>query len=486
MLGGDNFDGLRGPAVFISNHTSHLDAQVVQRSLPRRYRRRVAMAAAADRFFVKGRKGITKSPAWNSLAYNMFPIKRGGGRGALEYAEWLLSRGWSVVIFPEGGRSSGGKLARLRVGPAILAISQQVPVVPMYLEGLAAIRPKGSRAMQPGPVTVKIGAPLYFDAAHRSRRRHPRDAQGAHRAARRGAPPGPDRRGPHADAQSGLIPERCSSSSRSSATATPSSSFVSVTIVAAAFTAVRRLAHRDTAPGDPEHLEVVVGVAERHHVGRRDAEIAARDLERGALVGARRGERQHPLARARDGLHEPDRGVPLGRQLGFHQVAHRSSLEQHHPRLLIAGTVRQRGRLAEPGRERVGLAVHLHDHVVVERRPGDATVGVADLEQRRDERGGEPQVEEVLAVAQPSDLRAGARDDGAVDVVTVGVELARRLLRQLVPPGGGDDHAHPRPARRGDRGAVARADVLVRPEQRAVEIDGQTAELHARQNLANR
>ena len=165
VLGRENFDGLRGPAVFISNHTSHLDAQVVQQSLPRRYRSRVAMAAAADRFFVKGRKGITKSPAWNSLAYNMFPIKRGGGRGALEHAEWLLSRGWSIVIFPEGGRSSGGKLARLRVGPAILAISQQVPVVPMYLEGLAAIRPKGSRAMQPGPVTVKIGAPLYFDTA---------------------------------------------------------------------------------------------------------------------------------------------------------------------------------------------------------------------------------------------------------------------------------------------------------------------------------
>ena len=61
------------------------------------------------------------------------------------------------MIFPEGGRSTGGKFARFRVGPALLAIERQVPVVPIYLDGLAAIRPKGSKAMQPGPVTVRIG-----------------------------------------------------------------------------------------------------------------------------------------------------------------------------------------------------------------------------------------------------------------------------------------------------------------------------------------
>jgi 1-acyl-sn-glycerol-3-phosphate acyltransferase len=165
VLGSENLDELRGPAIFIANHSSHLDGPVVYCSLPRRYRSRVAIGAAADRFFVKDRKGITKKASWNSLAYNMFPIQRGGGRAALEYAEWLIDRGWSIVIFPEGGRSTGGKFARFRVGPAIVAINKRVPVVPIYVEGVGAIRPKGSRTMQPGPVTTRISAPLFFDAA---------------------------------------------------------------------------------------------------------------------------------------------------------------------------------------------------------------------------------------------------------------------------------------------------------------------------------
>ncbi|MPY95294.1 MAG: GYD domain-containing protein [Acidimicrobiia bacterium] len=161
--GREHLEGLRGPAVFIANHSSHLDAAALYSALPSRYQARVAFGSAADRWFLKGRKGITKQGWWNSLVYNTYPIKRGGGRASLDYADWLVAKGWSMVIFPEGTRSSNGRMARFRVGPALLALGHQIPVVPLYMEGLSAIRPKGTKALVAGPVTVRIGAPLRFD-----------------------------------------------------------------------------------------------------------------------------------------------------------------------------------------------------------------------------------------------------------------------------------------------------------------------------------
>jgi 1-acyl-sn-glycerol-3-phosphate acyltransferase len=162
VVGKENFERLQGPAIFIGNHASYLDGPAINRSLPRAYRRRVAVGAAADRFYVKGRRELTKQGWWQSLAYNMFPISRGGGAAALDHARWLLDRGWSLVIFPEGKRSSNGALARFRVGPALLAIEKSVPVVPLYVEGSGAIRPKGSTTNQPGPVTTLVGEPIAF------------------------------------------------------------------------------------------------------------------------------------------------------------------------------------------------------------------------------------------------------------------------------------------------------------------------------------
>jgi 1-acyl-sn-glycerol-3-phosphate acyltransferase len=162
VLGAENFERLRGPAIFIGNHASYLDGPAIISALPRTFQRRVAVGAAADRFYVKGRRELTKQGWWQSLAYNMFPISRGGGKAALDHARWLLDRGWSLLIFPEGKRSSNGSLARFRVGPSLLAIEKHVPVVPLYVEGSGAIRPKGSTTNRQGPVTTVVGVPIEF------------------------------------------------------------------------------------------------------------------------------------------------------------------------------------------------------------------------------------------------------------------------------------------------------------------------------------
>ena len=164
VIGRHNFDSVQGPALFVANHSSFMDGSALYGALPNRYRGKVAWPAAADRFFIKGRKQLNRQGWWYSLIYNSFPLVRGGGSGALDYTDWLIKKGWSIVIFPEGARTSAGKLARFRMGPAILASRHGLPVVPMFMEGLSAIRPKGSREMTAGPVTVRVGEPLRFTA----------------------------------------------------------------------------------------------------------------------------------------------------------------------------------------------------------------------------------------------------------------------------------------------------------------------------------
>jgi 1-acyl-sn-glycerol-3-phosphate acyltransferase len=162
VQGRERLDGLANPVIFIGNHASHMDALVLFMSLPERFRRRVAFGGAADRWFLKGRKGIRKQPWYASLTMNSFPIQRGGGRAALRYAEWLLERRWSLVIFPEGTRSTTGKLANFRHGVSILALARDIPVVPIYMDGLRELRPKGSQDIKVGPVRVRIGEPIRF------------------------------------------------------------------------------------------------------------------------------------------------------------------------------------------------------------------------------------------------------------------------------------------------------------------------------------
>jgi len=162
LRGTENVAELSGPAIFIGNHTSHMDSMVMLYSMPRHYRTRVFFGSAADRWYLKGRKGIKKQGWWNSML-GSFPVHRSGGSATLDYPKWLIDKGFSIAIFPEGTRSGSGKLGKFRHGVSILALAKDVPVVPMYFAGLAAIRPKGSQELRPAPAITMLGRPVRFE-----------------------------------------------------------------------------------------------------------------------------------------------------------------------------------------------------------------------------------------------------------------------------------------------------------------------------------
>jgi 1-acyl-sn-glycerol-3-phosphate acyltransferase len=158
--GSGNLDGLRGPIIVMPNHSSHMDTPVALSMLPERIRANTYVGAAADKFYRPG-----KRTWWFSLFYGTFPIHRGAGSATLEYASNLLDAGKSVLLFPEGTRSVDGAMARFHHGVSLLAIKHSVPVLPIYMEGLRNVMPKGQREPRPASVRVRIGAAVSLTAA---------------------------------------------------------------------------------------------------------------------------------------------------------------------------------------------------------------------------------------------------------------------------------------------------------------------------------
>jgi 1-acyl-sn-glycerol-3-phosphate acyltransferase len=151
-------DELRGPVVFVANHSSHLDTPLILGSLPSRFANRVAVGAAADYFFDARWRAIT-----TALLFNAFPVERYRSRRLRSLAAQLVDEGWSLLIYPEGTRSEDGWMNPFRVGAAYLCVARGVPAVPVAIRGSYAAMPRG--AGWPGRgrprITVRYGRPLH-------------------------------------------------------------------------------------------------------------------------------------------------------------------------------------------------------------------------------------------------------------------------------------------------------------------------------------
>ncbi len=157
--GKENLKGLRGPVLFATNHQSHMDTPVVLAALPVSWRRRTAVAAAADFWFAGGR---VKRLLATSL-FNAFPFSRTDSiRPTLEHCCWLLDRGWSVLIYPEGTRSETGQMAPFKSGLGLMAVELGVPVVPIHIRGTYEVLAKGQTIPRRRCIHVRVGKALQF------------------------------------------------------------------------------------------------------------------------------------------------------------------------------------------------------------------------------------------------------------------------------------------------------------------------------------
>lgn len=149
-----------GPAILVANHNSHLDTLVLMTLFPMSMLRNIRPVAAADYFLSSGIK------AWFSKTImRIIPIRRRKSEGAqddpLAPISEALKNQQIVIFFPEGTRGEAERMTQFKSGIARLAERHpEIPVVPIFLNGLGKALPKGEGILVPFFCDVFIGEPV--------------------------------------------------------------------------------------------------------------------------------------------------------------------------------------------------------------------------------------------------------------------------------------------------------------------------------------
>lgn len=148
-----------GPYLISPNHQSYLDAFMVVGALPLRAFREMFFVGAAEYF-------QTPLMRWLARSLNVVPVDPDANLvTAMQAGAYGLRLGKVLVLFPEGERSIDGEVKTFRKGAAILSHHLCAPIVPVALDGVWDIWPRGRsigwRALTPGTrVRIEFGAPL--------------------------------------------------------------------------------------------------------------------------------------------------------------------------------------------------------------------------------------------------------------------------------------------------------------------------------------
>jgi 1-acyl-sn-glycerol-3-phosphate acyltransferase len=152
--------------IYFANHTSNLDALILWASLPLEIRRKTRPVAAADYW--------TGDPLRRHLAgkvFNAILIERKKvtiSSNPIPKILEAMGSEHSIIIFPEGKRNPGPEPGDFKSGLYHLAIAKPgVELVPVYLQNLNRILPKGEFLPVPLMGSIFFGTPLQLREAER-------------------------------------------------------------------------------------------------------------------------------------------------------------------------------------------------------------------------------------------------------------------------------------------------------------------------------
>ena len=144
----------KGPVIIVSNHTSYYDW--------------IVLSAIYDKKYIVfiGNQDLLRRPFVNWLVRLNILIYIDPKNPGFSYFREVLNRlkhGHVVVIYPEGTRSKSGRMIEPKIGFVKLALTMNVPIIPLAMKGAYDILPPHKKMPRLKQCELFVGDPFFIN-----------------------------------------------------------------------------------------------------------------------------------------------------------------------------------------------------------------------------------------------------------------------------------------------------------------------------------
>ena len=149
--------------VYFANHSSHLDAIVLWSALPPAVRELPRPVAAKD-YWTKGRiRRYMATRLFNALLIDRTEIKV--HHSPVDVMIHEIGQRYSLIVFPEGGRSDGREIGEFKSGLYYVAKKRpDLELIPVHIDNMNRILPRGQVLPVPLLSCITFGPPMWLEA----------------------------------------------------------------------------------------------------------------------------------------------------------------------------------------------------------------------------------------------------------------------------------------------------------------------------------
>jgi len=148
--------------VYFANHTSHLDALVIWAALPSNVRERTRIIAAMDYWESGPIRRYCAKKLFNAILIDRENVSIRNTPIQVMINE--MKDEYSIVMFPEGGRTSGETVGEFKSGLYYLCKKRpDLELIPVWLDNMNRILPRGKTFPVPMLSRVVFGPPMWLE-----------------------------------------------------------------------------------------------------------------------------------------------------------------------------------------------------------------------------------------------------------------------------------------------------------------------------------